>query len=530
MDTTPPPTVAHAFLRSIRAFEDRTAIIPQDGEPITYGDMAAAVRRAVALLRQLGIGPGDRIAIWLPNCPQWVYLQFAAALLGVCIIPVNARYRAPEVERVLKITRAVCLFTQGRFLTNDYLDRLSDIAGGDIGRGEFANIARLPDLRRVVLVDGTPAPGTVSFHRDVDEDVDIESLVADRRPDEPLWMFWTSGSTSAPKGAIMVQDAVRNIWNWTTMAGYRADDRVLMSRPLFYIAGNFWSMLGPLLHGAATVVGQLFTPDELVTLCRRYDVTVLSGNPLLLKGLVQDPAFNARAFEHVRLGYFGGTSVSYQDFLEIREKIGFTHLLQAYGMTELEGFATSTHPDDPADIVYATCGRPLPGLQMRLVDPVTEEDVPVGKTGVLLTRGRGFTGYEGLSKADEATLFTPDGWFRTGDLLRLREDGRYEFAGRAKDLIKVGGENVTAGEIENVLATHPSVLRVAVVPKADERRGEVPVAFAELRPGLDLSLPELQAWCARRLAPYKVPAELHLVDAGRWPMTASGKIAKHELV
>ena len=531
--TDAPSTVAAAFVDSVRRHADRPALVLLDGTTLSYAELGVRVRIAVSVLRALGLAPGDRIAIWLPNVPQWPVLEFAAALLGLLIVPVNARFRADEAGYVLRVSGARVLFTQHAFMTNGYVGRLRELARGPIGHGDEAAIDALPALRRVVLVDDHDGePGTTPWSRlaaGATPADDLDALAGARTPQDRLWLFWTSGSTRAPKGAVLTQSAVTNVWNWSAMAGYRADDRVLVSRPYFYIAGNFWCLLAPMLHGAAAVVGQQFTPQEIVALCARERVTVLSGNPLLLKGVVDDPAYDADAFRHVRFGYFGGSTVSLPDLERIRARIGFDYLLQPYGMTELEGFATSTHPDDPLEIVFGTVGRPLPGIEMRLTDPATGAPVPRGQPGELWTRGRGLVDYEGVSDADRARLFDADGWFRTGDLLRLRDDDRWEFVGRAKDLIKVGGENVTAGEIEAMLTTHPEVANAAVVPLADERRGEVPLAFVELRGGAPLDGDAMRAWCRARMAPFKVPVRFVAVAPGAWPMTATNKIAKHLL-
>lgn len=535
-----PSTLAEAFVASTRRHAPRTALVTAEGTSISYAELEARVATAVSVLRSLDCQAGDRIAIWLPNVPEWAVLEYAASLLGLLIVPVNARYRASEAEHVLGMSNARALFTQEAFLTNHYLDRLREIAGGDLGRGDAVDIPKLPALRHIVVVGkgnlestaGSAVEGTVSYAALAAAAApapDLEQLARERTPQDRLWVFWTSGSTSAPKGAVLTQSAVSNIWNWTTMARYRADDRVLVARPLFYIAGNFWALLGPMLHGATSVLGQHFTPNEIMTLSARERITILSGNPLLLKGVVNDPACDPDAFKHVRMGYFGGSSASFKDLSEIKERIGYDYLMQPYGMTELEGFCMSTHPDDPLELAHKTCGRPLPGFELKLVDPASGQLVPQGQVGELFTRGRGLVDYEGISDVDRARLFDAEGWFRTGDLLRLREDGRYEFVGRAKDLIKVGGENATAAEIETRLMENPDVANVAVVAIPDEKRGEVPLAFVELRNGQTLNADVMRAWCRERMAPFKVPAEFRQVPEGEWPMTASGKIMKGQL-
>jgi acyl-CoA synthetase (AMP-forming)/AMP-acid ligase II len=359
---------------------------------------------------------------------------------------------------------------------------------------------------------------------------DLAELAARRAPEDLLWIFWTSGSTSTPKGAQLTQSAIENVWNWSVRVRLGGGDRVLVSRPFFYIAGNYWCMLAPMLHGAQAVIGQLFTPNEIIELCRRERITVLSGNPLLLKAVVNDSSYDARAFEHVRFGYLGGSAFLSEDLRLIKEKIGYEYVIHTYGMTELEGFVTSTGPDDPPEIVAGTCGTPLPGFKMKLRHLETGEEIRGSGEGELCTTGRGLVGYQGISAADRAMLFDAQGWFCTGDIMRRRDDGRWQFLGRVKDLIKVGGENVSASEIEAVLQRHPKIGQAVVVSIPDPRRGEAPAAFIEAIAGERIDPEDLTRWCRDQMAPFKVPVSFDFVEPGAWPMTSTGKIAKRELL
>lgn len=532
--SVPPKTVAEAFLRSASQYADRTALVTVAGVRISYADLRERVAEAVSVLRGLSCVVGDRVAIWLPNCPQWAVLQYAAALLGLVIVPVNLRYRAAEAEYVLRLSSAKVLFVQDAFLTNDYIQRLGEIAGGPLGRGSRAELPGLDRLEYIVRLEGTDfVPGTLNYQflrSQVQSADDLAELAARRAPEELLWIFWTSGSTSAPKGAQLQQSAIENIWNWTLRARLDGGDRVLVSRPYFYIAGNYWCMLAPMLHGALAVIGQLFTPLEIIELCRQERVTVLSGNPLLLKAVVEDSSYDAEAFAHVRFGYLGGSAFSTEDLRLIKRKIGYRYVIHTYGMTELAGFVTSTDPDDSPEIVAGTCGTPLPGFEMKLRNIETGEEVHGSGEGELCTRGRGMAVYEGIAAADRSKLFDAQGWFRTGDLMRRRDDGRWQFLGRAKDLIKVGGENVSAGEIEGVLLRHRQIKQAVVIGIPDPRRGEVPAAFIEPTAGERIDLGKLVSWCRDQMAPFKVPVSFDFVEPGSWPMTSTGKIAKRELI
>lgn len=532
MSSNAPSTVAGAILASIAAHGERTAVVAADGETVTYAALGTRIARAVGQLRALGCGKSDRVGIWLPNGPEWPVWQFACALLGSIVVPLNLRYRSNELLYVLQKSGARLIVARSSFLNNDFLARMRDLAGGSIGADGRALVADAPGLERVVLLDDALEPGTLPV-RDVAAAPagaeELRSLAAARRPDDPMWLFWTSGTTNHPKGVLVAQGAVTNVWNWTSLARFDASDRVLATFPLFYVAGHFWCLLGPLLHGAAAVLGQLFTPGEVAALCRRERITVLCGVPVMLRGFITDPAFDRAAFAHVRKGWFGGGNITPAEVAAIRRAIGFDYLIQVYGMTELLGFSMSTSPEDPDEIVATTCGRPLPGMEYRIVRPGTLEDVPDGDAGELLHRGHRMLGYYAMDPAEKSQFFAPDGWFRTGDLLRRLPDGRYQFVGRIKDLIKVGGENVSAGEIEDLLRGHPELREVAVLGVADAQRGEVPIAFVERAPDSSVDATSLTQWCRERAAPFKVPRAFHFVEAAHWPRTPSGKLAKWQL-
>ncbi|MDP6705492.1 MAG: fatty acid--CoA ligase family protein, partial [Alphaproteobacteria bacterium] len=363
-------------------------------------------------------------------------------------------------------------------------------------------------------------------------DLDVEALVAARQPQDAAWIFWTSGTTGHPKGAVVAHDSIGNVWNWTTLAAEIDEgDRILTSFPVSYIAGNFWCLLAAMVHGATLVVCPTFDGEAVSRACRDEKVTVLSGIPFMLKEIVHDRSFDPEDFASVRVGFFGGAAMPYADVLTLVERLGYAHFVHIYGMTELQGIALSARASDPRELQLTTCGTPLPGFEIKLVDPETGDVVDGVGAGEAWFRGRTHLAYEGLSEAESRQFYSPDGFFKTGDVLRRRADGRYEFVTRIKDLIKVGGENLAALEIERVLQDHPKILNVQVIPIADDRRGEVPAAFVELQPGTDdLTLDELRKWAGSRMAPFKLPRRLALLRAEDWPRTPSTKIARFQLV
>ena len=532
-----PQTVAEAYLRTTQRVPHREAVVSADGRRYTYAQLNVEVERLVAALQHVGCRPGDRVAVWLANSPEWVFAEFACALIGAVLVPVNARFRAAETAYVLKQSRAKILLMQASFLSNDYVSRLAEIADGELGVGQRSSIAQLPDLEAIVMASGDAVPGTVALDYLLSQagaagqSIDLASLGAARRPEDPAWIFWTSGSTGHPKGAVLTHHCISNVWNWTTLAaGLNEEDRILTSFPVFYVAGNFWCILAAMVHGATLVMSAEFDAESIVRSCRDERVTVLSGIPFMLKEIVHDPNFDPQAFSSVRVGFFGGATMPHADIEVLVEQLGYENFLQIYGMTETHGISLTTLTTDPRDIQLRTCGLPLPGSDMKLVDPETEHEVIGEGTGEAWFKGRTHLTYEGLTQAELAAFWSPDGYFKTGDLMHRRADGRYEFVTRIKDLIKVGGENVAAAEIERVLEEHPQIFNVQVVGVVDERRGEIPVAFVELHDAAEsMELDQLRAWARERMAPFKVPRRMRLMRSEDWPRTQSAKIARWQL-
>lgn len=532
-----PQTVAEAYIRTTRRVPEKEAIVSADGRRYSYGEVRHEVERLTTALHTLGCKPGDRVAVWLANSPEWVFAEFACALLGILIVPINARFRPDEAAYIMRSAKTKVLITQPSFLSNNYLERLYAIAGGELGVGDKAKIEALPELESIVLTYGDAVPGTVALAGLLERAeasgiaLDFEALAAERTPEDPAWVFWTSGSTGRPKGAVLTHHCISNVWNWTSLAAkIDENDRILTSFPVFYVGGNFWCILAAMVHGATLVMSAEFDAESVVKACKEERVTVLSGIPTMLKEIVHDPDFDPDAFASVRVGFFGGATLPHQDIVTLIERIGYEDFLQIYGMTELHGISMTTLTTDSREIQLTTCGRPLPGFELKLIEPESGNEIIGTGTGEALFKGRQHLTYEGLSEEELAQFYTDDGYFRTGDVLRRRDDGRYEFVTRVKDLIKVGGENVAAAEIERVLKDHPSIFNIQVIGVFDSRRGEIPVAFVELHADAQtLTLDELRTWASERMAPFKIPRQLKLMSASDWPRTSSAKIARFQL-
>jgi fatty-acyl-CoA synthase len=528
-------TIPQVFEETAMRYSDRPALIcDHDRRRFTYSELKSLVDRVAGGLYRLGVRRGDRVCIWLPNFAEWIVTELAALKLGAIVVPINARFRQSEVNYLLQVAEPVLIVMTDRFLTNEYAvimqQLIPELATPNRGPLQLDNY---PALRHVISV-GPGLPGALSY-------TELESLGSDRSVAEAVtaatnagkatdsaFIFFTSGTTSAPKGVLHNHTLAENVRNWGRLCSYSENDRVLVNQPLFYIAGTLWGFLISIIHGAAIVPCQHFTPDEVMGIIHRHRTTTMMGTPNLWRGLLNHPEGDRYDLTSLRLGSIGGAPPS-RRLIEQMRSVGLAPV-QVYGLTETHGFTTSTHPNDPIDVVAETIGRPLPGFELKLVNPETLAEVAQGETGEALVRGRLLMTYYRMPEEVQQPFFTAEGWYRTGDLLRQDEAGNYAFAGRTKDMIKVGGENLSSLEIENVIGQHPAVLEAAAVGVPDTARGEVVAAFVQLRTGKAATEAELIRWCKDRCAPFKVPRHVRFVATTEdWPLTPSNKIRKHIL-
>lgn len=495
---------------------DRTALISSDGRQ-SYRELATDVRRLANALLRLGVARGDKVGLWLPNYPEWIVSNLAVAAVGAVTVPLNARFRAREAAHVLRVGEVSVLVTTDAFLSNRYLEIVEELRPG------------LPGLRHVITVRAS-RPWALEYRQLIEQEPPelspaLRERLAAGRVEEPVDMFWTSGSTGPPKGALIPHTVLENVWNYNHIYRYSEQDRCIVPTPLSYGTGHYWGMLASLLAGAAMVLLREFTPHEVLAAAEREQATTLVGSPTTFARYVDEfQAVSARP-EHLRLAWAGGAYFPLELARNLKRLLRVQVVGQVYGMTELAGIATMTRLEDSLEDATRSVGFALPGFELRLVEPQGGGDAGHGPGELWVRSHMSALGYHGMSPEELATYFTEDGWYRTGDILERDAAGRFYFRTRLKDVIKVGGENVTASEIEQVLLEHPAIRLVAVFGVPDPRRSEVPVAVLEaVEP---VGQEQLREWCRERMAPFKVPARFLLREA--LPLTVTGKIARADL-
>ena len=500
-----------------------------DGERLTFGALRDRARAFAGGLAALGLGKGDALAIWLPNRPLWFVAQYAAASLGVIVVALNPRYRAHELEYILGQSDAGALLLTDHLGAVDYLETLHAVLPelGHAVPGELHS-TKLPRLRHVIVDADDPYPGC---HRAADL---LDAGVAPGArvdADDVFTILYTSGTTSFPKGALIThRNCVPHGFNTGVALRLTPADRVLHALPAAGTWGGVNIPLTAWAHGACLVLLDVFEPARALSLIERERCTVWNAVDSMLIPVLDHPALDRYDLSSLRTGGVaatgGGRHGLIDDVLARLIPLGY----QPYGMTEVNAMALLHELDEPAQVRALPGIHPAPGLEVRVVHPETLAACQTDREGELQFRGTLVT--RGYYKKPEETkaAFTPDGWFRSGDLGRRDGDGRVIFSGRLKETLRISHHMVAPGEIESFLLGHPAVAQAFVVGVPDPASNEAPVAYVILKPGARVGEDELRAWCRGKIASFKIPRGVRFVeDVPRTPSPHGDKVQRVKL-
>ncbi|WP_326571841.1 AMP-binding protein [Actinacidiphila glaucinigra] len=510
-------TIGRNLDRAVAAWPDRDALVDvPSGRRWTYAQFGAAVDDVARGLLAKGVGKGDRVGIWAVNCPEWVLVQYATARIGAIMVNINPAYRVHELAFVLDQAGIEVLVASTVFKSSDYRAMVEQV------RGECRS------LTEVVYI-GDPTWDTLV---EAGANVPYEQLAergAELSCDDPVNIQYTSGTTGFPKGATLSHHNILNNGYFVgELVGYTEQDRVCLPVPFYHCFGMVMGNLGATSHGACIVIpAPGFDPAATLRAVEQERCTSLYGVPTMFIAELNLPDFASYDLSSLRTGIMAGSPCPVEVMKRVVAEMHMAEVSICYGMTETSPVSTQTRRDDDLERRTGTVGRVLPHVEVKVVGPdgVT---VPRGTTGELCTRG--YSVMLGYWDEPERTAEAIDAgrWMHTGDLAVMREDGYLQIVGRIKDMIIRGGENVYPREIEEFLYAHPKIADVQVVGVPDERYGEEILACVILKdPASALTVEELGEFCRGRLAHYKVPRHLRLMDA--FPMTVSGKVRKVEL-
>ncbi len=466
--------------------------------------LADAERLALALATRYA--RGERVCIWAPNVPEWVLLEYAAALSGLTLVTANPAFRPRELKYVLEQSRSVGLFTTPEYRGNPMAEVAADLA------------AEIPALREVVHV---------SDHAALFAQGERRAELPEVKPEDPAQIQYTSGTTGFPKGALLHH---RGLTNNARMAFAKAlvveGETVLNFMPMFHTSGCAFLTLGSVQFGCRMIIAKLFDPPRMLDIMQSERAQLLLGVPTMLVALLEAQAAEPRDLSSIRIAISGASMVAPELVRRVRQVFGCDFEI-VYGQTESSPILTHVKTTDSLADMTETVGQPGAQTEVSIRDPGTNTVVPVGQIGEICARGYCvMLGYNDNPKAT-AEAIDADGWLHTGDLGTMDERGYVRITGRVKEMIIRGGENLFPAEIENILLEHPDVAEVAVVGVPDEKWGEIVACFVRPAGGAKLDQAALRAHCRAHLSPQKTPAAW--VEVAEWPLTGSGKIQKFVL-
>ena len=524
-------TVGEVLRSTAQAYPDHDAVVfPALGLRWSWAELDRQVDAVGAGLIAHGVERGEHVGIWSMNVPEWVVAQFAVGRIGSVLVNINPAYRLHELEETLRQADVATLIVGESFKSSNFVEMISTLAP-EVCEGGQGPSQKLPCLRRLVSLGPRPASGWLTWD-DLLTHRPNQELAARERSAKSTDIYniqFTSGTTGLPKGAMLThRNVLMNAFRVGERLRYTAADRVCIPVPFYHCFGCVLGTMACVVYGAAIVVpAPTFDAGATLSAIAAERCTSLYGVPTMFIGELDHPTRPSLDLSSLRTGIMSGSPCPLPLMNAVVNTFGAKQLTIGYGMTEASPIITLTSVDDPIEVRVGTVGRPIPGADVRIVDPLTRVDVPKGEAGELLVRGH--VVMAGYYKNPEATSRTidADGWLATGDLARERDDGNYRIVGRSKELIIRGGENIYPPEVEEFLHHHPKVADVAIVGVPDPKYGEVGAAWIVAKPGVDLSADEILDYCRGNIAHFKIPQYVQIV--GELPRTVTGKVRKVQL-
>jgi acyl-CoA synthetase (AMP-forming)/AMP-acid ligase II len=493
------------------------------GEPgtvrLTYRELAEQAEVATRAFMAAGIEIGDKVAIWAHNVREWVIAAVGIHGAGGVVVPLNTRYKGLEAYDVLSRSHAKVLVGVEEFVGNRYVDMLREEAGDR-------------PLPPIVLLRGGPVEGTTSWPDFLATASAVTPEAARERaasvkPTDLSDILFTSGTTGRSKGVMVTHEQTTRVFTtWSNTVGLRRGDRMLLVNPFFHSFGYKAGICACILMGATIVPEPAFDVDRVLEHIASERITAFPGPPTVYLAILNHPNRGKYDLSSLRLAVTGAAAVPVEMIERMRKELTFETIVTAYGLSESTGTVTICRPDDDAETISHTSGRAIDGVEVKVVDPDGNE-VPPGEPGEIICRGYNvMVGYLDDPKAT-AEAIDADGWLHTGDIGTMDERGYVQITDRTKDMFIIGGNNAYPAEIENFLLGHPGIAQAAVIGVPDERMGEVGVAYVIPRAGATVDPDEVITWARGKMANYKVPRRVHVVDS--LPTNPAGKILKFEL-
>ena len=504
------------------------------GERFTYEEFLGRVNQLSKGFLELGVQKGDHIALWAKNRFEWIITEFAVAKIGAVLVSVDTNSQPHQLEYVLKQSDSKFLVMEEGVKGTEYIDMMHqlcpEIKDSTVGQ---ANCAALPELKCIILLSDRKYSGILSWIKVIDLGKDIhDSVLAERqhslRHGDVAMLLYTSGTTGAPKGVMSSHFGIIN----TSVASAEIQklteqDRLCISVPLHHMFGCVCITLAGISKGATLVIpSEAFHPGKILGALEKERCTAIYGSPSAFIALMEDPVYRDSNIKSLRTGIMGGAQCPLEVMKKVVEDMGAREIVIGYGQTESSSWITETRPEDSLELRVSTVGRPLPNVEVKIVDQKTGEEVSMGVAGELCARGLNMKGYYKMPAAT-AKAIDQEGWLHTGDLATMDEKGYLRTAGRLKEAISKGGETIFPTEIEEVLFSHPKISNVQVFGVPDRQFGEEVAAWIKLEEGAQVSEQDIFQYCKEKLPDSQIPRYIKFVK--EFPMTPLGKVQKFKM-
>jgi fatty-acyl-CoA synthase len=515
---------------------DRDAVVyPDRGLRLSYKEFDKACTDVAKGLMGMGIQKGEHVAIWASNMPEWVNCQFATGKIGAVLITINTNYRTLELEYLLRQSDCTTIILMEEYRGASYIEMLYEIAPEikSIKPGELFKCKALPKLKNVIVLGKKRYPGMWLWKeliglKDFVTDAALGQRMKSLRYDDVINMQYTSGTTGFPKGVMLTHyNIINNAINIADCMKLTHEDRMCIPVPFFHCFGCVLGTMACVTVGATMVPVQEFNVKQVLNSVSTEKCTALHGVPTMFITELSDPDFDNYDLSSLRTGIMAGSPCPIEVMKAVVDRMGAKEITIAYGLTESSPVITQTRTNDDIELRVSTVGRPLPNVEVKIVEPGTNKELIRGVQGELCTRG--YHVMKGYYKDADATSLVIDneGWLYTGDLAVMDENGYCRITGRLKDMIIRSGENIYPREIEEFLHRHPKILDVQIVGVPDPKYGEEVMAWIRLKEGETATDDEIREYCMGKISWHKIPR--YIIFCQGFPMTASGKVQKFKL-
>ena len=529
-------TIGAYFDKIVAQFPEKEAIVVRHQKiRYNYLEFKKVVDRFAAGLIQLGVKKGERVGIWSPNNAEWLITQFATAKIGAILVNINPSYGIFELEYALKQSGVKYLILATGFKRSDYISMIYELAprAKDVGNLTVES-AKLPELKSLILLSDETKPGMHHWKDILDLAGDgSEVSVSERQKnldfDDPVNIQYTSGTTGFPKGATLSHfNILNNGFFVGEMLKFNETDRLCIPVPFYHCFGMVLSNLLCVTHGSTMILpSEAFDAGQVLEAIEEEKCTALHGVPTMFIAELNHPDFSKHDLSSLRTGIMAGAPCPVEVMKKVISHMGAKEITIAYGMTETSPVSLQTSVDDPVEKRVSTVGRAIPHVEIKIIDPSTGQTLPHGIAGEICVRGYlVMLGYWNNLEATQEVIDQAR-WIHTGDIGIMHPDGYINIAGRLKDMIIRGGENIYPREIEELLHTHPKVSDAQVIGVPSEKYGEELMAWIKLRENEKAVEEEIREFCRDKISYYKIPKYVKFVD--EYPMTVTGKIQKFKM-